>query len=201
MRSGRIFTIFSVDCRFGLPVRKPFFLHASGQRAAVILLREFAPLEFVDPSNSLDPAWESEDKPGFRLAKPVAIPETDKVYVQWIGMVPTDINLKSPDSLRAAMAEARVLVVFEPLGNAASLRSCLSTEIAIAVECTQAEWEALPKGKFDERHAEVWDEFVRTYHMVTADVRPPFWNDGHRLMVVKQGWIPYEQEAEQLLSF
>jgi hypothetical protein len=113
-------------------------------------------------------------------------------------MVPTDINLKSPDSLRAAMAEARVLVVFGPLGNAASLRSCLSTEIAIAVECTQAEWEALPKGKFDERHAEVWDEFVRTYHMVTADVRPPFWNDGHRLMVVKQGWIPYEQEAEQL---
>jgi hypothetical protein len=96
------------------------------------------------------------------------------------------------------MADARVLVVFEPLGTSASLRSCLSTEIAIVVECTEAEWKALPPGQFDERHADVWDEFVRTYHMVTADVRPPFWNDGHRLMVVKQGWVPYEQAAEQL---
>jgi len=198
LKLGRIFTVFAHDCRFGLPLTKPFVLHVAGSPAAVILLREFAPLEFVDPTNSLEAALGPDSIRPFRTTKPLAIPDTRDVFLQAITVMPKDTKLDSPEVMREAIADASFLAIFSPLGDAVSLRSRFSTEIAIAVECSEGEWRALPKGKLDDRHVEVWDEFVRTYHMVTADVRPAFWDDSHRLVVVKQGWVPYETAAEHL---
>jgi hypothetical protein len=198
MPRGRIFTVFDVECRFGLALGRPFLLQSAGKQAAVLLSKESAPLEFIDPTNSLSPAFrETADRP-FSLSKPVALPDTKEIFVQALTMVNRDIDFKSPKAVRAALADANLLVIFEPLGAAASVRSRLSTQVAIAVECKQAEWEALPKGTFDESFAEIWNEFVRTYHMVTADVRPPFWDDGHRLVIVKQGFVAYGPNADEL---
>ena len=196
MLCGRVFTIFEIDCRFGLPLGCPFLLQVAGNNASVVLLRELAPLEFVDPSNYLEIDLGKDATRPFRCARPVALPETKDVALQAMTVVPRDTKLDSPEATRAAMANATLLAIFEPLGMAASLRSRLSTEVAIVVERTHPEWSALGKGQFDESHAEIWDEFIRTYHMVTGDVRPPLWNDSHRLMVVKQGWIPYETTSE-----
>ena len=197
MQRGRVFTVFEVDCRFGLPLRRPFLMQYQGERAAVILLAERSPLEFVDPTNSISAAVhkESADRP-FRLAKPLGLPEDAKVFMQALTVAPKDIKLDSPEAASAVLAKASVLAIFDPLGSAISVRSRMTTEVAIAVERTQAQWRSLGKDKFDETHAAIWDEFVRTYQMITGDVRPPYWNDGHRLMVVKQGFVPYEEGTE-----
>ncbi|MBL8288631.1 MAG: hypothetical protein JNL85_11670 [Rubrivivax sp.] len=190
--------MFDVECRFGLPLRKAFALQVRGDRAAVVLLRERAPLEFVDPTNSVVSAVGSSQSRPFALAKPLALPATDKVYFQAMTLGSKDTKFDSPEAVQALMSNASILAVFDPLETAVSLRSKIGTEVAIVVERTEAEWKALGPSKFDEAHSAIWDEFVRTYQMVTADVRPPYWNDGHRLLIVKQGWVRYDEPAQAL---
>ena len=149
-------------------------------------------MEFVDPANQLEQASEPSATLPFRTTKPIALPDTKDVFFQAMTVTSTDADLKSPDVLQGLLAKPSLLAVFNPLGHAASLRTRMSTEIAIAVESTDREWQRLHKGQFDSRHIEAWDEFVRTYQMITADVRPPLWGDSHRLVIVKQGWVTYD---------
>jgi hypothetical protein len=198
MRRGRVFTVFNVDCRFGLPLRKAFALQFRGERAAVALLRDRAPLEFVDPTNSFHPDVGSSQTLPLPLAKPLALPTTGEVLLQARTVGSKDMKFDKPEAVQALMSSASILAVFDPLEAAVSLRSKIGTEVAIIVERTEGQWKALGPNKFDEAHSAIWDEFVRTYQMVTADVRPPYWDDGHRLMVVKQGWVPYDEGAQLL---
>ena len=192
-KRGRVVTIFSIECRFGLPLGSAFVLSTNTVQAAVFLVREFAPVEFVDPSNQLEQAQGQSSTLPFRTAQPIALPDTQDVFFQAMTVTSKEADLKSPEVVQGLLAKASILAVFNPLGNAASLRSRMCTEIAIAAESTDREWQRLPKGQLDSRHVEAWDEFVRTYQMITADVRPPLWGDSHRLVVVKQGWVPYDE--------
>jgi hypothetical protein len=191
-KRGRVVTIFSRDCRFGLALGTPYILSVNSVQAAVWLLREFTPVEFVDPSNRLESSPEASSPFPFRTTKPIALPDTKDIFFQALTLTSKDKDLKSPEVLESILANASFLAVFNPLDDAASLRSQMCTEIAITVECSDREWQRLPKGQLDVRYIDVWDEFVRTYQMITADVRPPLWDDNHRLFVVKQGWVEYE---------
>jgi hypothetical protein len=162
------------------------------------LNREAAPIEFIDPANSLSASRPGASSSPFVTSRPVSLPETDKIFFQALTLAPADTKLDSPEKVDQLLSAANIMVVFDPLGQAASLRSRLTTEILVLVECSEADWKLLPKGKLDTTHIDVWDEFVKTYHMITSDVRPPFWNDSHRLMIVKQGWVPYTSETESL---
>lgn len=140
-RPGRIVTVFSIDCRFGLPLGQPYSLRVKGVESAIWLVREFSAMEFVDPSNQVMPSIGQDGSVPYQTSKPVVLPETKNVLFQAMTVRSRDKDLQSTEVLSGSS----VLVIFDPLENAASLRTRLCTEIVIAVEGSEREWIQAPK--------------------------------------------------------
>jgi hypothetical protein len=187
MRNGRIFSVFTIDTRFGLPLLKPYVFECIGRMVAVTLLKEITALDFVDPTNSIEivPAA----TPPFRFSKPIGVPGTEEIYMQQMSAGPEGA-FDSQESMSAMLSRSLTLLVFDPLTTEASVRTRLSTRVVAAVECREADWQALGN-ELDATYPLIWDEFVKAYQRVTSDSRPPLWDENHRLVVIQQGWVPY----------
>lgn len=197
---GRLFTNFTRACSFRLPTQQPYVLTCKGFKAAIVLERELAPVEFIDPTNRFELQYRGSDLIAWPV-KPVSLPDTKDIQYQFLCFPSEDLKRRiaddptRPEVREEMMQDSSALVVFDARGERQTLRSFLATEVTITIECREKE---IPSEGLDDRYVEVWNEFVRTYHTLTMDVAAPLWDTFEGVIVIKQSWVAYPESAAAL---